>query len=180
MRVGCSGVTRKRGWRRQSRRIIITTYYIFAYSRDRVASLTTTAVIYYYHIMTTDALLFVRVIARIANYIIDTTKCATAACCSTRAPDADDLSSCVVYWHLAFDRSAGTPVSWEFKTCHSEVYKSFDKWHEVAFMWHSGGNRWHEVVTGGMRWHSCGSADRIRYAPSVVVYLTINPDRAST
>jgi hypothetical protein len=25
MRVGCSGVTTKRGWRRQSRRIIITT-----------------------------------------------------------------------------------------------------------------------------------------------------------
>ena len=32
-----------------------------------------------------------RVVARVAYYIINTTKCATAACCSTRAPDADDL-----------------------------------------------------------------------------------------
>ena len=29
--------------------------------------------------------------------IINTKKCATAACCSTHAPDADDLSSRVVY-----------------------------------------------------------------------------------
>jgi hypothetical protein len=39
--------------------------------------------------MTTDALLFARVVARVACYIINTTKCATATCCSTRAPDAD-------------------------------------------------------------------------------------------
>jgi len=43
--------------------------------------------------------------------IINTTKCATDACCSTHTPNADDLSSRVVYWHLAFDQSAGTPVS---------------------------------------------------------------------
>ena len=42
--------------------------------------------------MTTDALLFARVVARVASYyIINTTKCATAACCSTHAPDADDI-----------------------------------------------------------------------------------------
>jgi hypothetical protein len=42
--------------------------------------------------MTTDALLFARVVARVAYYISNTTKCATAACCcSTRAPDADDV-----------------------------------------------------------------------------------------
>ena len=41
--------------------------------------------------MTTDALLFVRVVARVAYYIINTTKCATVACCSTRAQDADDV-----------------------------------------------------------------------------------------
>ena len=29
--------------------------------------------------------------------IINTTKCATGACCSTHAPNADDLSSRVVY-----------------------------------------------------------------------------------
>jgi hypothetical protein len=49
-------------------------------------------VIYYYRIMTTDALLFARVVSRVAYHIINTTKCGTAACCSTRAPDADDLS----------------------------------------------------------------------------------------
>ena len=41
--------------------------------------------------MTTDALLFARVVARVAYYIIITTKCATVACYSTRAPDADDV-----------------------------------------------------------------------------------------
>ena len=51
----------------------------------------TTAVIYYYLFMATDALRFARVVARVAYYIINTTKCATAACCSTRAPDADDV-----------------------------------------------------------------------------------------
>jgi hypothetical protein len=32
-----------------------------------------------------------RVVARVAYYIINTKKCATAACCSTRAPDTDDV-----------------------------------------------------------------------------------------
>jgi hypothetical protein len=41
--------------------------------------------------MTTDPLLFARVVARVAYYIINKTKCATAACCITRAPDADDV-----------------------------------------------------------------------------------------
>jgi hypothetical protein len=41
--------------------------------------------------MIIDALLFARVVARVAYFIINTTKCATAACCSTRAPDADDV-----------------------------------------------------------------------------------------
>jgi hypothetical protein len=36
------------------------------------------------------AAIFARVVARVAYYIINTTKCATAACCSTRAPDAAD------------------------------------------------------------------------------------------
>jgi hypothetical protein len=163
MRVGCSGVTTKRGWRRQSRRIIIYTYYICAYSRDSVASWTTTAVIYYYHNMTADALLFARVVARVAYwyYIINTTKCATAVCYSTRAPDADDLSSRVVYWNLAFHQSAGTPVSWEFKTCH---LTSGNRWQQVAFMWQQvatggiHGNRWQQVSPGG-------SAIAFRFAP---------------
>ena len=34
----------------------------------------------------------IRAVARVAHYIINTTKCATAAsCCSTRAPDTDDV-----------------------------------------------------------------------------------------
>jgi hypothetical protein len=46
--------------------------------------------------MTTDALLFARVVARVAYYIINTTKCATAACCNARAPDADDVVNLAV------------------------------------------------------------------------------------
>jgi hypothetical protein len=41
--------------------------------------------------MTTDALLFARVVARVAYHISNTTKCATVACCSTHAPDADEV-----------------------------------------------------------------------------------------
>jgi hypothetical protein len=103
------------------------------------------------------AAIFARVVARVAYYIINTTKCATAVCCSTRAPDADDLSSRVVYWHLAFDQSAGTPVSWEFKTCHFEFFTRGMQWHPVATR-ASSGNKWQQVSPGG-------SAIAFRFAP---------------
>jgi hypothetical protein len=58
------------------------------------------------------------------------------ACCSTHAPDADD-------------QSAGTPVSWEFKTCHCPVASSHDsnvQWQQVASS-HDSNVQWQQVAS---------------------------------
>jgi hypothetical protein len=98
--------------------------------------------------MTTDAVLFARAVARVAYYFINMTKYATAACCSKRAPDADDLSSRVVYRHLAAPISGDSS---QFGVLRLAIL-SFYKCQQVA----TGGNRWHprgiHVATGGNRW----------------------------
>jgi hypothetical protein len=53
------------------------------------------------------------------------------------------VSSRVVYRQLAFDQSAGTPVSLEFKTCH---LTSGIQWQQVAFMWQQLAFMWQQVA----------------------------------
>ena len=62
------------------------------------------------------------------------------------------------------------PVNWRFMTCTFRSALNFRQVTTGVIL----------VTTGVILVTPGGSADRIRYAPSVVVNLAINPDRAST
>jgi hypothetical protein len=100
--------------------------------------------------------------------------------CSTRARDADDLSSRVVYRHLAFDQSAGTPISWKFKTCHCPVASSHDsnvQWQQVASS-HDSNVQWQQVAPVTSSGNRCLLV-AVRSHFGLRLDGRINPDRAS-
>ena len=80
-----------------------------------------------------------RILARVAYYIINTTKCATAACCSTRPPDADDLSSCHIDTLPLTNQRGLRSVG--------SLRLAIIQWQQVA----SSGNKWHPVTSSGNR-----------------------------
>ena len=102
--------------------------------------------------MTTDALLFARVVARVAYYIIITTKCATRVrwmpTTCHHASFIDTLFNKV----SGFQSVGSLRLAISVNHLHRPVATSGNKWHPVT----SSGNKWHPVTSSGNKWHSCG------------------------